>query len=83
MIFRFKKAMLVMGEINLAQSMVMVNKLNNKLQRISADKTKIEEINALAAQILFECEIIRKITNEALQGTKPGLFEKWFGNGNA
>lgn len=72
-----------MGEINLAQSLVAVNNLNSKLQRISADGTKAEEIHALATQILLECEVIREETNKALQGTKPGLFERWFGNGKA
>jgi hypothetical protein len=83
MIFRFKGAMLIMGEINLAQSLVAVNNLNSKLQRISADGTKAEEVHALATQILLECEVIREVTNKALQGTKPGLFERWFGNGKA
>lgn len=71
-----------MGEINLAQSLVAVNNLNNKLQRISADGSKAKEVHNLATQILFECEVIRDVTNRALQKTKPGLFERWFGNGN-
>lgn len=75
--------MLIMGEINLAQSLVAVNNLNSKLQRISADGTKAEEVHDLATQILLECEVIRDVTNKALQGTKPGLFERWFGNGKA
>lgn len=83
MIFRFKGVILIMGEINLASSLVAVNNLNSKLQRISADGTKTEEVHALATQILLECEVIREVTNKALQGTKPGLFERWFGNGKA
>ena len=81
MIFRFKGVILIMGEINLASSLVAVNNLNSKLQRISADGTKTEEIYAVATQILLECEVIREETNRALHETKPGLFERWFGNG--
>ena len=43
-----------MGEINLAQSLVAVNSLNSKLQRISADGSKAEEVHALATHILLE-----------------------------
>jgi len=70
-----------MGEIDLAGSLSTVKRLNNKLQRICADPNKIKEVNDIATQILLECEIIREATNHALENKKPGLFERWFGNG--
>lgn len=81
MIFRFKGALLIMGEVNLASSLVAVNQLNSKLQRLSADGRKQKEINAIAAQIMLECEVIREVTNNALEDKTPGLFKRWFGNG--
>jgi hypothetical protein len=81
MIFRFNWGVFIMGEINLASSLVTVNRLNSKIQRISADGSRAKEVHDIATQILLECEIIREATNHALQGDKPGFFKRWFGNG--
>ena len=83
MIFRFDWGVFIMGEIDLAGSLVAVKRLNNKLQRISADPNKAKEVHDIATQILLECEIIREATNHALENKKPGLFETWFGKGFA
>ncbi len=80
MIFRFKWGVFIMGEVNLASSLVAVNRLNSKIQRMSADGSKAKEVHELATQILIECEIIREATNHALQSEKPGIFKRWFGN---
>jgi hypothetical protein len=69
------------GANNLAASLVEVNKLNMKLQRISADGRRQKEMRELATQIMLECQVIREVTEEALGGKKPGLFERWFGKG--
>jgi hypothetical protein len=68
------------GENNLAASLVQINKLNMKLQRISADGRRQDEMRELATQIMLECQTIREVTEIALQQTKPGLFERWFGD---
>lgn len=81
MIVRYKNVRMNLGENDLAASLVAVNQLNMKLQRISADGRRRKEMHELATQILLECEVIRETTNQALSGKKPGLFERWFGNG--
>lgn len=71
------------GNENMAASLVEVNKLNMKLQRISADGRRHQEMQELATQIMLECAVIREVTEAALRKEKPGLFERWFGNGKA
>ena len=74
---------MIIGETNLASSLVEVNKLNGKLQRLSADGRRHKEMQELATQIMLECQVIREVTEAALKKSKPGLFERWFGNGKA
>lgn len=81
MIFRFKGVRMSIGEQTLGSSLVAVNNLNMKLQRISADGRRHKEMRELATQIMLECQMIREVTEEALGDKKPGLFERWFGNG--
>ena len=83
MIIRYKGVRMNTSNENMAASLVEVNKLNMKLQRISADGRRHEEMKELATQIMLECAVIREVTEAALKKDKPGLFERWFGNGKA
>lgn len=71
------------GNENMAASLVAINNLNSKLQRISADGRRYKEMRELATQIMLECHVVRETTEAALGEKKPGLFERWFGNGKA